>query len=248
MIFKETDQADTVVFTTEVKGIPRPVVTWLLDDQELQESDTVTIQHRNTLTSITIRNIQSPLEGRITAIARNDLGTATTSTEICYVPEETEPFSTKDQLVPVESVDVTTVTSEAQIGETLETQGSESIAQPAEAAPKDKSSELATNSDTKPVSFDSSETVVVEKAPEAAVEATMVTELVKPQEVVTLEDSLLETNTVVRRDEMTTETLAETISTFESPEPTTEEPKITELSETELEVREDIKEKRRNQL
>lgn len=55
--FQETEEMDVVKFVAEVKGIPRPVVVWSIDDQAMHESSTVEIQHIRNLTTLTIRDV-----------------------------------------------------------------------------------------------------------------------------------------------------------------------------------------------
>lgn len=60
---QETEEADTVKFTAEVKGIPRPVISWALDDQTLQPSETVEMQHIQNLVSVTIHDVEDDFSG-----------------------------------------------------------------------------------------------------------------------------------------------------------------------------------------
>lgn len=71
-------------FQVVVIGQPKPEITWLKDDSQVEESEEFQITHEGDVNSLTIPDVYPEDAGKYTVVAKNEVGTATTSA-VLYV-------------------------------------------------------------------------------------------------------------------------------------------------------------------
>jgi len=78
-----TTDGGKVKFQVTVTGQPQPEVTWLKDDNQVEESEEFIITTEGDVVSLTIPDVYPEDAGRYTAVAKNKLGTVTTTAVLC---------------------------------------------------------------------------------------------------------------------------------------------------------------------